>query len=648
MEDYPQEYVALTRPLVVLLGLQDEQANSDLPKPLNNGAAITSNLPSISQDRHKHVLSAIRKYGDSPLVAEAGVHSHAAPINQALRFHLKASSRRYVFPSRKASPPPSQVSPIGSSGASSASSVLHSPLSPLSLGSPCHPNAVMTPLWFKKYQEALPAVFVSFFEINHDINNDTLNDNRLKNDISTFQSALESINVKSKLIAVLLGDDSTAGDSSLEARMSNIRKGAKLENKATFFFLPWGASAEQTEALFDTVFHACRSFCVDFYKSLHKHARRKKDRRSSSLPTTPSLEQAPQHLLHAGWNARYAVKMALFSEIRYEMDAAARSYDEALDVLMEPGGTFDQTSSWSPRFNEARLLADCVALRRVRALLADGHSANAAWFWVAYRDRVLDMVERLGKGSASYGWPCWQARWARIMGQLVGSAPSLASDSNARRSLEPIEGRRRSAYAMATKLATQPLDQVNPFMRHLHHPGYWLSIAAEYTQIRATLSREIPEEDRNPPGQSPAASVARVHREYESYLCPEPHVEATQVDHTQLIVRDLEGAVNAYEQRGHVKAATIARFHLAKALERKTADVAANAYQALLDTPGALAQEWTAFSKEATARLFSASEAAGKYDVQVETMSHMLHKGSMPATSQLQVRLTWVRLPLRR
>lgn len=502
----------------------------------------------------------------------------------------------------------------------------------------------MTPLWFEKYQEALPAVFVSCFEITHDINNDTLNDNRLKNDISAFQSSLESINVKSKLVAVLLGDEETADDPSLEGRLSNIRKGAKLESKATFFFLPYGSSAEQTEALFDSVFHACRGLCIEFYKNLHKHARRKKDRRSSSLPATPSLDQAPQHLLHAGWNARYAVKMGLFSEVRYEMDAAARSYDEALGFIMEPGGTFDHTSSWSPRFNATRLLADCIAVRRIRALLIDGHTANAASFWMTYHNRVQDMVERVGKGTSTYGWPCWQARWARIMSRLVESTPTLASDSNAKRILEPLEARRRSAYAMTKGQATQLQDVLNPFMKHLHHDGYWLNLAAEYSDMRAAYAEEIPEDDRNPPGQSPAASVARVHQEYESYLCPEPHMEANEVDHVHIIVRDLEGALEAYEHRGHIRAAETTRLRLAKTLQQSSKEYASRALDVLTQPQEAPGQGWTTFGDEVTARLLSASKAAGRYDVRIKALSQKLHRGSTRVGNGFHAGLTCGRL----
>lgn len=90
MDDYPRSYVAVTRPLIVLLGLQDEPANASLPKPLNNGTTVALDSPNTSEETLVAIAQSLKKY-DSSHVDDPS--TAASPLAQNLVFHFKPSSR---------------------------------------------------------------------------------------------------------------------------------------------------------------------------------------------------------------------------------------------------------------------------------------------------------------------------------------------------------------------------------------------------------------------------------------------------------------------------------------------------------------------------------------------------------------------------
>lgn len=93
MEDYPRGYVAVTRPLVVLLGLQDDQANLSLPKPLNNGAVVGSDTASLPEYRMIAIAKALSKYDASHVDNDARGEASNQLVSQPMIFHFKQSNR---------------------------------------------------------------------------------------------------------------------------------------------------------------------------------------------------------------------------------------------------------------------------------------------------------------------------------------------------------------------------------------------------------------------------------------------------------------------------------------------------------------------------------------------------------------------------
>jgi len=240
----------------------------------------------------------------------------------------------------------------------------------------------------------------------------------------------------------------------------------------------------------------------------------------------------------------------MFAEYREDLDSAIQSYVNVIDSLFDPNGVFETTSCWSPRWNEMRLFADACTLRLIRCLLLNKQSTAAVRRWRMYRTQTHWLLNRRGKGTASYGWDAWESRWAKAMAQLVQHNLTIPTKLEGSESATGFGG--IPAYVAASALSMD--DRSLPW-ESAHHAGYWFFLAAEFMRVRRDKARKIPESDRMPPNQSPATSVARRIELYDTYLCPEPHLEypnakRSTVNHTQLIINLLDVAVSQFRNRG--------------------------------------------------------------------------------------------------
>jgi solute carrier family 25 protein 38 len=240
------------------------------------------------------------------------------------------------------------------------------------------------------------------------------------------------------------------------------------------------------------------------------------------------------------------------------MESACRHYTAALEALLGPDGILETTASWSPRWEEARVLADMVAMRILRCLLWSNLTTTAVQSWSNYRYRLQELVDRRGKGSSNYGWEAWEARWLRMMAELVKRA-QLSVFAQAKEEEFTV-------YAPVEK-AIPIGERIRPF-DHLHHPGYWLRIAAKHSRRRRRFAQELPEEDCIPPGQSPASAMASRYGTYDTYLCPEPwqerpNPERKTYNHSKDIFRLLEKA------KGHFRVQLRSRSELSLDMARE-------------------------------------------------------------------------------
>jgi solute carrier family 25 protein 38 len=431
----------------------------------------------------------------------------------------------------------------------------------------------MTPSWIAKHQSYVPSVFVSFFAFTSDPTKDTLHDNQLKTEITKIKAQIQKSEYRTRFVVVLISDESVLYATDIEERIVNIRRATGLDPKTSLFFLPPNLSQSDLRAFAVSLLSTLQPLCVDYYRDLTKHARRKKGRGAAPPPTAPPTRGGFHPLSQSGWNVRYEFKLGFFAEFRQEMDAAQRHYALALDTLFGSDGIFETTASWSPRWDETRLLADTIALRLIRCHLWNVYPTSAVQSWVRYQSRMRDLLDRRGKGSSNYGWEAWESRWAFIMAQVVQRAQlPVFRISQPLPGVDPLLDRVHPIFSLPEKHF--PIGERLPPWELLHHPGYWYKISADHAKRRLRLAQEIPEEDRTPPGLSPATKVSSRNQVYDTYLVPEPHLEAPTnatpgaFEHWTDIVMKLNEAIPEFEARGQLRKIEQLKLEVSKTLLR--------------------------------------------------------------------------------
>ena len=421
--------------------------------------------------------------------------------------------------------------------------MLHSPYSPLSPVSPLYPDGLIDTQWIRKHQELVPGVLLCFYTLTSDPSLATLCDNQIKTDVNNIRALLSQSGYKTRLAVVLLSDHVSSSSSidGLQDRLEIIRRGCGLDSKA-LFLVPGSDSQEELERVAENMLTTLYVVSVEYYRDLGRHSRKKRGRGIVPQPTIPPTSGTSQTLSLAGWNVRYDFKSAIFAEYRLEMDVALRSYEQAYENLLS-SELMELIPSWSPRWNEARFLADVIAVRCLRCLLWNGQHSAAARRWLSHRERMADFVDRRGRGTNNYGWEAWEARWAIVMADLIDKIdiPELYP-ATLRLYLPPEKS------VMGERL--QPWEL-------LHHPGYWYRLAAKHLQARKAFAYAIPEDDRRSPGDSPASHVAKSAFAYDTYMCPDPYEEyplgRPGVNHGKMITDCLMRARTEFLKRHQIR-----------------------------------------------------------------------------------------------
>jgi hypothetical protein len=404
----------------------------------------------------------------------------------------------------------------------------------------------------------VPAVYISFFNFTTDPITNSLHDNQLKTEVNRIKSQIQKSDYRTRHVVVLISNKTTPETPDIEERLANIRRTTGLDPKNSLFFLPPTSSTAEIRAFVATVLSTLQPICVEYYRDLTKHARRKKGRGTIPPPTAPPTRGTSQTLSYPGWGVRYDFKLGVFAEFRQEMDAAQRHYNFALEALFGPEGIFETTASWSPRWDEIRLLADTIALRHIRCQLWNGYPTSAAQTWLRYKARLQDVLDRRGKGTSNYGWQAWESRWAQVMAQLI-----QRTELPVFRPIQPIAGIDTLAEKVDAFFASPekqiPVGERIPPWELLHHAGYWHKLSADHAKRRYILARDMPEDDRTPPGMSPATRVSNRNQIYDSYLVPQPHEELPVpgvgggFEHWRDISEKLETAASEFKIRGQTR-----------------------------------------------------------------------------------------------
>ncbi|KAL1967530.1 hypothetical protein VTN77DRAFT_3045 [Rasamsonia byssochlamydoides] len=560
MDAYPEDYVAHNLPLILLSGLEPDpdhgvnSAEAQYPLLQEKGTQIESDFPLLSGQLVDDLRTAFLQQDASG--APWNARSHTG-WSSGIGLRIKIIGRSYRLPPRKADPPENQIPPVSPS----IGPILHSPISPLTPGSPTFPDGVLTPLWVTKHQNLIPAAVINVFPMTSDPNMSTLRDNQLKIEINGLKDSWASSGYKTRFVVVLVAEDGI-NIQDLDDRLASIRRATNLDPRSLFILFP-DLSAVEVKDFVRSLLSSLQPSIVEYYRDLSKHARRKRNRGTIPPPTAPPISGTSQTLSLQGWNVRYEFKLGIFAEFRQEMDAAHRNYESAYETLFGEE-VFESIAGWNPRFNDARLLADVLAIRIIRCLLWSGQTTTAVRSWLEHRARTEDIVSRKGKGTKNYGWEAWEARWSTVMAQLISRAELPAFSeitlSDPSRLHESIFHQPEKSLPVGERMFPWEL---------LHHEGYWLDRSAIHSVYRRTLAEQIPGEDRVPPGQSPASQIAGKSYLYDTYLVPEPHVEApppgqSGFDHSTLIIDTLKASLEHFAARQQVRKVESLSLELAK------------------------------------------------------------------------------------
>ncbi|CAK7211041.1 hypothetical protein SCUCBS95973_000995 [Sporothrix curviconia] len=581
MNAYPIYSLTQNIPLLVTIGLPTESnGDSDdtsawtLDADLKEQATLLrSELPVLAGEQ----VAEFGRYitaGDVSGPLPPGQPSwRGRASSQRYRFRIRSARRTYYFPPRRAR------LPENFEASDPQNVVLHSPFSPLSPSCSLYPDGIIDSSWIQKHQEIVPSVFLCFYTLTTDATTATLQDNKIKADISAFRTAVQQSGYRSRVAVGVFVPSTTDADA--QERLENIRKGSGTDTKH-FFAIPVataaaGAPVDELRRVAENMLTNVYTVAMDYYRELGRHTRKKRGRGSAPQPSVPPTSGTSQTLSLAGWHIRYDVKAAVLAEFRQETDAALRLLDQAYETLLGPEVLAETIPHWSPRWNEARLLADTLAIRSLRCLLMAGQYSAAVRRWTIYRDRLRSLLDTRGRGTANYGWQAWEARWAVVMADLIQrvGVPELDLRNGKEIFLLP----ERSMIA----------ERLAPW-EFLHHRGYWYRIAARHTAARRALAHAIPEDDRRSPDFSPASQIAHRAFSYDDYMCPPPHQEYPlpgqnpHVNHSAAIVSYLELARSEFARRNQ------ARMAAEVALECGREYVATQQWKAAVDL---LAPLWT-------------------------------------------------------
>lgn len=158
-----------------------------------------------------------------------------------------------------------------------------SPLSPLYPSGPLFPDGIISPSWIRKHTEYVPGVHLSFFCMPpHDAASLTM-DAALIEVISALRASLAPRGIK--LMVVLLCDPIMFAQG-IDARVAHLRRASGLDARGALFVLSSGAKSELSSFVTSLV-KASEVLTSDYYREHARHVRRNRAR----YPPPPSVAQ---------------------------------------------------------------------------------------------------------------------------------------------------------------------------------------------------------------------------------------------------------------------------------------------------------------------------------------------------------------------
>ncbi|KAJ3101625.1 hypothetical protein HDU97_001238 [Phlyctochytrium planicorne] len=428
-------------------------------------------LSPVEEGSIKKVVATTLLAKNSTTVWDAAA-SAGKSIQQHGFFHSVLWEKTHTLPPKKSVPPPSNRPVV----------TTHSILSPLNQNSALYPDGIMTPNWVKRHREEIPSVVVAFYDLHSASPEEKVvqpgiereKDALMINEINEKRRSALDRGIKFAVILILSLPPPEIPN--LEDRITFIRRGGSMDTKNSLFVLPPSSYATPNDIneFIGNVQRQLHEHAINYYR---EHGKRIKKKRAK-LPAAPlrppvmsplgpplsgsstNLQSKPLNPM--GWSVRYEYKSGVFAEFRQELETAIRHYEGAYQSLVDmfhsalsgglfaPGGGGSSGSDvlvpFSPRWNEARILADSINLRICKlSLYTDAavpalqqlhkHISNFrslpefAGIVTNLLDNFDPPTEGLGHlsnvaGGGSFDYWGWVSKQYRIFAELVKIATS--------------------------------------------------------------------------------------------------------------------------------------------------------------------------------------------------------------------------------
>ncbi|KAJ9095965.1 hypothetical protein QFC21_005327 [Naganishia friedmannii] len=380
-------------------------------------------------------------------------------------FRILVVDKNFRIPSRKSRPataPPANPSPITTSPDPNlypaiTTTTTHSPLSPLTQGSPTYPDGIMNPSWIRKHEDHVPCVIVLFLRLEADAV-DAAPAAAADSDVREKDEQLAAGGTAAPSTTASTGAASPEQsrrerDEALVAEIGERRKkwtdkvpGVKV---TVVLLASKEMLADDLDDFVQSLQQAVFPHAMDFYAARYRANRRKR----AKLPANPQAVPYPATAPHGvrplgtqGWAARYDWKAGYWAEGRGDVDLARRHYEDAWQALCYIFGLKDALPPRTKRWLEAKVLADCIAIKaspftRIapERKPADPHflsgavwtaqicrlafyrndSAAALTFFHQHLSKFGDFSVAWGIGKNSFEFWSWLSRQYRLFAELL-------------------------------------------------------------------------------------------------------------------------------------------------------------------------------------------------------------------------------------
>ena len=232
-------------------------------------------------------------------------------------------------------------------------------------------------------------------------------------------------------------------DSSLDTRLSHIRRMSTLDSRASLFVIS-PVPVNEVQQFVGSLLSELSDACLDYYREHGRRLRRKRSRPAHSVGVVGSqimaadvsggsngqLQDDRLPLSIQALNVRYEFKSAAFAEFRNEQQVALKAYEDCYMALVElfiaaysdkpsavasngavPVTGATQLRARTKRWAEARMLADCISIKICKLYL---YAQNQTYAMSQYNTH-LRQFQRLsqlywGMGQDSFEYWSWASK----------------------------------------------------------------------------------------------------------------------------------------------------------------------------------------------------------------------------------------------